>query len=114
MSRSTCWLSRVERRGAGMFWRAGGSHLRHSLQLLTTVAARSAGAISSCPHARLMNATACARKNVATSHRVQSDGVGLPTDSSEARSAGRLCTVPVAGLARGPGRVHPNHCSAVE
>eukprot|EP00959_Pyramimonas_sp_CCMP1952_P415396 8704072-Pyramimonas_sp.AAC.1 len=40
MSHSTCWLNRVERRSVGMVWRAGGSHLRHSRQLLTIVGMR--------------------------------------------------------------------------
>eukprot|EP00959_Pyramimonas_sp_CCMP1952_P266707 5576213-Pyramimonas_sp.AAC.1 len=43
-----------------------------------------------------------ARDDVVTSTRVQSVGVGLPTDASVARRAVRFGTFSVTGLARSP------------
>eukprot|EP00959_Pyramimonas_sp_CCMP1952_P399712 8375103-Pyramimonas_sp.AAC.1 len=41
MSHSTCWLKRVERRSAGIAWRAGRSQMRYSRQLWTIAGVRS-------------------------------------------------------------------------
>eukprot|EP00959_Pyramimonas_sp_CCMP1952_P159828 3342960-Pyramimonas_sp.AAC.1 len=80
------------------------------------LSARSARAISSlvaCRHQQInlrrsRTCVACesprsARNYVATSKRIQSEGVGLPADASVARCAVRLGTSPVGGLARCPG-----------
>eukprot|EP00959_Pyramimonas_sp_CCMP1952_P099569 2081618-Pyramimonas_sp.AAC.1 len=40
-SHSTCWLNRVENQRARIAWRAGGCHLRRSLEVIDDVAVRS-------------------------------------------------------------------------
>eukprot|EP00959_Pyramimonas_sp_CCMP1952_P409455 8581098-Pyramimonas_sp.AAC.1 len=102
MSHSTCWLNRADGRNVGMVWCVAGRHLRRALQFLIAVgtelrmscsmlAARSARAVSSlvtCHRGRCSlrssrmrvscKSLRSGRKEVVTSKRVQSVGVGLP------------------------------------